>query len=100
MRPERAVMNKPELPKSAKRSNDPYQILLIALAFFVPGVIMVCHRGPALLTSGSLSSRVPNPGMAQIASEQGTHIYGFCIVSISVAIAIYYFHLRRQIRRD
>ena len=77
------------------RRDNPWELLAIALLFFIPGVGMLLHKEEFLLPS--FGSRV-----AKITSWSPTelHVFGWFAVSVTLVLTVLYFYARRAIVRD
>jgi hypothetical protein len=85
-------------PKEQRRTkNNPWEILVVAALFFLPGLFMLFHRGP--LVGIQQSFRYAPSGVTAI-SEHGAHIFGILAVAVAFALLAFYFYLRREIARD
>ena len=81
---------------------DPYEILIVAGLFFGPGLFLLLHTGGAIvaLTSSSRTGRTGALAGFQIEPESVMHGYGVALLIAALAIAAFYFHLRRELRLD
>ena len=69
----------------------------MAALFFLPGLVMLFHRGP--LVAVQQSFRYGPSGVTAI-SEHGAHIFGILAIAVALALLAFYFYLRREIARD
>jgi hypothetical protein len=77
--------------------NNPWEILVVAALFVLPGLFMLFHHGPLIAIQQSF--RYTPSGVAAI-SEHGAHIFGILAIAIAVALLAFYFYLRREIASD
>jgi hypothetical protein len=78
-------------------TNDPWQILVVAVLFFIPGIaLLLSSTSVAAYRQGSrwLSSAV------EVASPETLHGYGIVALLMSAAVFLFYLSLRREIMRD
>ena len=83
--------------QQARRKNNPWEVLVVAALFFIPGAFMLFHGGP-MVTFQQSFRYMPSGAMAL--SERGAHIFGLLAICVSVCLILFYFYLRRAIERD
>jgi hypothetical protein len=79
-----------------RRKNNPWEVLVVAALFFIPGAFMLFHRGP-MVTFQQSFRYMPSGAMA--VSEHGAYIFGLLAICVSVSLILFYFYLRRAIER-
>ena len=77
--------------------NNPWQILVVAGMLFLPGLLMLLHRGPAAFPHQIYRS---GPSVLEVQPEETVHVYGLVLLIMSLAVVAFYFYIRRQIRLD
>jgi hypothetical protein len=90
-------MLKPVPAKQRSYRNNPWEVLVVAALFLIPGTFMVFHRGPMVVFQQSFRW-VPSGAMAL--SEHGVHIFGLLAICVTGSLILFYFYLRRAIERD
>jgi len=90
-------MVRPAHNEQRRTKNNPWEILVVAALFFLPGLVMLFHRGP--LVAVQQSFRYGPSGVTAI-SEHGAHIFGILAIAVALALLAFYFYLRREIARD
>ena len=71
--------------------NNPWEILVVALLFFGPGVMLLWQKHSALMTRGRYVT---------ILSPENEHWCGAIAVAIALALIGLYFYTRRAIREE
>jgi hypothetical protein len=85
-------------PNEQRRTkNDPWEILVVAALFLLPGLFMLFHRGPLV---GIQQSFRYAPSAVTAISEHGAHTFGILAIAVALALLAFYFYLRREIARD
>jgi hypothetical protein len=78
--------------------NNPYEVLIVAALFFLPSVLLLMHKGPAMMEhAGSPPGRYGGVPGIQIWPESIVHCYGVALLVMSLSIAAFYFYLRHQL---
>ena len=90
-------MVRPVSNEQRRTKNNPWEILVVAALFLLPGLFMIVHRGP--LVGVQQSFRYAPSGVTAI-SEHGAHIFGILAIGVALALLAFYFYLRREIARD
>src|SRR4051812_11905715 len=90
-------MIRPAPNEQRRTKNNPWEILVLAALFFVPGLFLLLHHGP--LVGIQQSFRYARSSVTAI-SEHGAHIFGILAVAVALALLAFYFYLRREIARD
>lgn len=75
--------------------NDPWEILIIALFYFIPGVAMLFKRQPFIFPS--FGSRVV---VIKIWSPIEIHIFGWLAVTVSILLIAVYFYIKWSLTRE
>jgi hypothetical protein len=76
--------------------NNPWEILVVAGLFFLPGLFMLLQRGPLV---GFQQSFRHIPSTVTGISQHGAHIFGVLAIGVALALVGFYFYLRREIAR-
>jgi hypothetical protein len=79
------------------RKNDPWEVLVVAALFFLPGVALLFQRDPIIAFQQSFRW-LPSGAIAM--SPHGGHIFGLLAIGVALVIVWFYIRLRAQIRRD
>ena len=79
-----------------RSKNNPWEILVIAVLFFFPGLFMLLHRGPLIAIQQSFRWV---PSSVTAISQHGAHIFGALAVGVGVVFVWFYFYLCRAIAR-
>ena len=90
-------MVRPVQAEQRRPKNNPWEILVIAVLFFLPGVFMVLQQGPVV---GLQQSFRYAPSSVTAISQHGAHIFGFLAIAVAFALLALYFYLRRELARD
>lgn len=81
--------------KPARReSRNPWEILVVALVFFGPGLALLLRVRPVVLVFGL--ARKSNP----VLSASEAHLLGIVLITVAAAIAFFYYQLRSSLRRE
>ena len=77
--------------------NNPWQILVVAGMLFLPGLLMLLHRG-----SAAFPHQIGRTGLSvlEVQPEETVHVYGLVLLIMSLVVVAFYFYIRRQIRLD
>jgi hypothetical protein len=75
-------------------SNNPWEVLVLALVFFAPGLALLLRNEELVLSYGW--SRRYNP----VLSAHEVHLLGLVPITVAILVVIFYFRLRGAIRRD
>ena len=81
----------------ARRKNNPWEVLVVAALFFLPGLVMLFQRGTLVAFQQSFKHL---PSGFMVLSEHGAHILGMLAIAVGLVIFWFYFYLRRAIARD
>ena len=74
------------LARYFKKRDNPWELLVIALWFFAPGLALALYNGPALfLRHRTRASFTPD----------GVHLVGWWAIVVGAALAVLYFYARR-----
>jgi hypothetical protein len=85
----------PHKSESNSESRNPWEILVIAGLYFVPGTVMLLQKEPLLLPSfGNKAALITTWSPAE------AHFFGGLAIAISVILIILYIYTRRAIIRD
>src|SRR5713226_2244795 len=79
------------------RRNNPWELLVIALLVFVPGLIMLFQREPM---TGFAAPTNKGRAILEILSPEAAHIFGWIAVAVAVFLVGLYFYTRVSIARD
>jgi hypothetical protein len=90
-------MVRPAPNEERQTKNDPWEILVVAALFFLPGLFMLLHRGPLIAIQQSFRYA---PSSVTAISEHGAHIFGVLAISVALALLAFYFYLRCEIAHD
>jgi hypothetical protein len=90
-------MVRPAHNEQRRTKNNPWEILVVAALFFLPGLFMLFHRGPLV---GIQQSFRYAPSAVTAISEHGAHIFGILAIAVALALLAFYFYLRREIACD
>ena len=83
-------------PRPYVRQNNPWELLVIALLFFVPGLVLLCNdRALVLLPPGE-----PLRADTAVVSPMMGRMIGLIPIAIAAALIVLYFRTRAAIRRD
>ena len=75
--------------------NNPWELLVIASLFFVPGITLLRQKGPVLLIQPRrITSTLTflTPGVA--------HVFGWCAIVVGLLLIGLYFYARWAIARE
>jgi hypothetical protein len=90
-------MVRPVHVEQRRPRNNPWEILIIAALFFLPGVFMLLQRGPLV---GLQQSFRYGPSSVAAISQHGAHIFGILAIGVALALVAFYFYLRGELARD
>jgi hypothetical protein len=90
-------MVRPFRSEQRRPKNNPWEILVVAALFFLPGVFMLLQRGPLIAVQQSFRYA---PSSVTAISQHGAHIFGILAIAVALALVAFYFYLRREITRD
>jgi hypothetical protein len=90
-------MVRPAPNEQRRAKNNPWEILAMATLFFLPGLILLLHRGPLVAPQQSFRYA---PSSVTAISEHGAHILGTLAIAVALSLVALYFYLRREIARD
>ncbi|HEV7403254.1 MAG TPA: hypothetical protein VGO11_10020, partial [Chthoniobacteraceae bacterium] len=91
------AVNRDRANEGRDTSRNPYGVLVVAALFFLPGIALLCHRGPAMVAH--MGGRGVW-GRIEIEPESVVHGYGVALLIMSLAISSFYFYLRGRLRRE
>ena len=80
-----------------RSKNNPWEILVVAGLFFVPGVFMLVQDHPIIAMQQSFRW---TPSTVTVISKHGARVFGSLAIGASVVLVWFYFYLRRAIARD
>ena len=96
--------------------NNPYELLILALLLFLPGIFVVQQHGQGILAhrdnlvrwglyegEQSREGRIPNASKSNlftVLSESETHAIGYGMILGAAGLTWLYFYVRRQIALD
>lgn len=80
----------------AKR-NNPWELLVIALMIFVPGVIMLFQKEPMIAVAARTNK---GRSYLEALSPRGAHIAGWIAITATVLLIGLYFYACASIARD
>ena len=90
-------MAKPLRTPRTKRKNNPWEVLVIAGLFFLPGLFLLFQREPVV--AGHQSFWYVQ-SIATVLTPRVAHGFGILAMVVALMIVWFYFRLRREIRRD
>ena len=82
--------------KEEQSSDNPWQLLALALLVAIPGVMLLAAKYNLML----VAYRRPTPRGTTIISPTVAHILGLVIIAISGLLVFLYFYVRRDIARS
>lgn len=81
-----------------KKTDDPYKILFIAIPFLIGGTLCLLQKRSAAVM---IHPEHHAPGSYHdTISPSMQHSFGVAEIAIGVSIVLFYFYLRRQIRKE
>jgi hypothetical protein len=80
---------------ASRRKEDPWEILVVAAMFYLPGVLLLSARGKAIAFSNLLHG---GAGQPQIVSPLALHATGVFMLVASILLFWGYLRVRREIR--
>src|SRR3954470_83362 len=84
-------------PERSRHKNNPWEVLVVAALFFLPGVSLLFAQ--ETIVAFQQSFRWAPSGFIAM-SPHGAHIFGILAIGVALLIVWFYFRLRGQIRRD
>ncbi len=90
-------MVKPVSVRRKRWKNNPWELLVVAGLFFVPGLALLFQREAIIAFQQSF--RWAPSGVTAL-TPRGAHIFGLLAIGVSVVSVWFYFYLRRAIARD
>ena len=95
-------MNLADQPSQNPRRNNPWEILLVAALFLLFGLFLVNVTEPLVVYhpgAGGISGK-RQISCVDVFSPDFCWWYGIVCMTISFAMTLFYFYLRRKIRKD
>jgi hypothetical protein len=98
-------MTKPPIRSRRSREvdrpkNNPWEVLVVAALFFLPGIFLLLHHGPLIAVQQVYRYTSSLPSSVTAISEHGAHIFGSLAIGVAIILGWFYFYLRRSIARD
>jgi hypothetical protein len=82
-----------------KRSNNPWELLIISALFIVIGAAIMCCKVPIVITGGGGTGR-SGSGLSTGADAETASAVGLVGILLGVAIGVFYLKLKHDINRD
>ena len=82
------------LKRYIARRQNPWELLAIGALYFVPGLVLFLHRGPAVFLNARWISMRPS-----VMSQGQAHVFGACGIFVGVACVALYLYVRRTSER-
>lgn len=89
-----------EITPEPTGSNDPWQILVIAVPFYIASLMCLFHRGTGMMRTQTGSRHMSVPGQPIPISEGDVHAVGAVALVVALVITWFYLRLRNEIRRE
>ena len=90
-------MAHPPEPRRKRRPNNPWEVLVVAALFFVPGFSLLFQRETIVAFQQTFHYL---PSGATALSPHGAHLFGLLAMAVGLVFVWFYFRLRRAIEHD
>jgi len=89
-----------EITPQPTGSNDPWQILVIAVPFYLASLMCMFHRGAGTMHTQTGGHYNSVPGQPIPLSEGDVHAVGAVALIMALVITWFYLRLRNELKRD